>query len=88
MKNSTSALQIFWSLLWRATVFAPLFLVFQAIVISSGLGRFFLPVAIGFAAYAGQWERAGVFFAAWIVSVLLWRWKAFRALLEASPSLL
>jgi hypothetical protein len=40
MKNSTSALQIFWSLLWRATVFAPLFLGFQAIVIASGLGRF------------------------------------------------
>ena len=88
MRNIATPFSIFWSLVWRATVLAPVCFVFQAVVIASWGARFFLPVLIGITAFSEDWISFTTYLAGWLLSIALWRWKAFRKLMEYPPSLL
>lgn len=78
------AIGIVWSMLWRATLLAPVFLVFLAAVVATGLFCFFGPGWIVAMAWAGEWMWAGAGLAGWIGSVALWRWKRFCRLLDST----
>ncbi len=76
------AVEIGWSMLWRATLLAPVFVVFLAVVVTTGFFRFLGPVWIAMMAFAGEWMWAVAGLAGWIGSVALWRWKRFRGILD------
>ena len=77
-----------WSLLWRATLFAPVFLIFYIVVVATWISRFFLPIPFAIAWYTEDWHIAAAYAAAWTISILLWRSARFRGLLEKPPSLM
>lgn len=70
-------LAIIWALVWRATLLAPVVLVWFALAFASWLARFFLPILIGIAVYCRDWEMTAVYVSLWIVSVALWCSKRF-----------
>jgi|GEM_PF-3372278 len=88
MKSIFEPVQIAWALIWRSTVFAPVFLVFYILAVATWMCRFVLPVLIFVFAWAQDWFSVVVYGLAWIFSVAIWRWTRFRALLESPPSLL
>ncbi len=88
MKGFTKPAQITWALIWRATLFAPVLLVFTLFYIGSWIARFFLPVLILISLWVHDWLFSGIYAAGWILSVLLWQWKLYRNLWEDPPSLL
>jgi hypothetical protein len=77
-----------WSLLWRATLFAPVFLLFYIIVVSTWFSRFFLPLPFAITCYTDDWHAASVYAAASIFSFFLWRSPRFRELLEKPPAMM
>ncbi|MDA7921141.1 hypothetical protein N9B73_05235 [Verrucomicrobiales bacterium] len=88
MNRLFTPLSIFWSMLRRATVLAPLFVVFQVLVAASWAARFFFPFFICLSGLSGDWIAFAAYFFAWLLSVALWRWNTFRNLLETPSSLL
>jgi hypothetical protein len=81
-----SSLAILLSLLWRATLFAPVFLIFYIVVVATWISRFFLPLPFAIACYTEDWHIASAYAAAWTFSFILWRSARFRGLLEKPPS--
>ena len=77
-----------WSLMWRATIFMPIFLVFTTVMITVVLVQFLLPLLIGLCAWFGLWTDAGIYFGIWLLSVFLWRNQRLRALMESPQTLL
>ncbi len=80
------AVGIGWSMLWRATLLGPVFLVFQVVVVATGIFRFAGPVWIATMVLGGEWRWTGFGLAGWIGSVGLWRWRRFRGMLERPSS--
>ena len=88
MKSFMAPAQILWALIWRATLFAPILLIFSVLFIASWIARFFLPVLILISAWSHDWALVATYGTAWILSVALCRWSRFRDLWEDPPSLL
>lgn len=77
-----------WSLLWRATLFAPVFLIFHLIVVATWFSRFFIPLPFAITCYTGDWHAATAYAAVWIFSFFLWRSARFRDLFEKPPAMM
>ncbi len=75
-------------MLWRATLLSPICMIALVLVIALGLGRFVFPIFIGLNIYTKDWTAVGMFSAAWLVAILLWRSPRFQSYLEEPPSLL
>jgi hypothetical protein len=88
MNTPREPVQIMWSLIWRATILAPILLILSVLFIASWIARFFLPVLILISAWVQDWGFVALYGGAWIISVALWRWNRFRSLWEDPPSLL
>ncbi len=88
MKSFAEPAQIAWALIWRSTLLAPIFLIFYVIAIASWIGRFYLPVLIIISVWVHDWPFIGIYGVSWVLSLALWRWRRFRLLWEAPPSLL
>ena len=88
MRALAAPFLIIWSMIWRATLLAPVCFVFQVFAIASWLGRYFLPVLVGIAALSGDWVFFFVYLFLSVFSFALWRWKPFLKLMELPPSLL
>ena len=88
MRKTATPILICWSMIWRATILAPLCFFFQVIVVASWIARFFLPVLICIAAFFEDWMFLAVYLFAWILSIALWRWQTFRNMMEFPPAVL
>ncbi len=75
-------LRLAWSMLWRATLLAPLCFVLGSLALATWLFRFVGPVWLGAMALAGQWTWAGAGLLGWVGSLALWRWERLRRMLE------
>ena len=67
-----------WSLLWRATLFAPVAIVLLAVFLAAWLGLFLLPVGMIYFLWQQEWFIALLLLAGWSLLFLLTRWKRFR----------
>jgi hypothetical protein len=68
-----------WSLVWRATLLAPVALVWFSLALVSWMARVFLPVLIGIAVFCADWKMAAGYAFLWSISVALWSSKLFKS---------
>ena len=88
MKSFTEPALITWALIWRATLLAPFLLIFSFVYIGSWIARFFLPIPILISVLAHDWLFSAVYGVAWILCLVLWKWRRFQSIWEDPPSLL
>ncbi len=78
VKTPWPSLEGLWSLLWRATLFAPFAGVLFAIYLAAWIGLFVVPVCVLQQIWLGEWPSAVLLLGGWMLLLTLFRWKRFR----------
>jgi hypothetical protein len=78
IKSPWPSIKGIWSLLWRATIFAPFAIILFAIFLMAWIGLFLLPVWTIYFIWQQEWLFTFLTLVGWVLLFLLTRWKRFK----------